>query len=319
VCQGIPHAWGLKRTKTATGALADPVPPADPAELERWNRSERIAMGLVMGTANDQHLELIHKHEEGSVWALWKAIEAHHVQRDASLRHEAWMQLFSIRKSTDEKYIDLHSRVDNARSKIDRVTPSTLAAEERADELALFTILNALPVDDPLRRQLVSQRGVSLADAYSAFLRTDRDIATIESASAAYVLRCHRCDQPGHFADACPHLEAIKQLISQRSGGGNSSGNGNYSSGRHRGKGRNGANSANSNATGSSNTNTTGSGSNGNSSSSNISPASTTHETAGVASISLSNKSRIADNDWLCDSGASSTMSGNRSASDSSH
>jgi hypothetical protein len=90
------HVRVIKRTKTATGALADPVAPADPAELERWNRSERIAMGVVMGTANDQHLELIHKHEEGSVWALWKAIEAYHVQRDASLRHQAWMQLLSI-------------------------------------------------------------------------------------------------------------------------------------------------------------------------------------------------------------------------------
>jgi hypothetical protein len=148
------------------------------------------------------------------------------------------------------------------------VTPSTLTAEERADELALFTILTALPVDDPLRQQLVSQKDIILADTYSAFLRTDRDTVTIESASAAYV----RCDQPGHFADACPHLEAIKQLISQRSGGGNgnsnSNGNGNYRGGRHRGRGRNGANAADANAPGSS--------SNGSSSSSNISPASTT-------------------------------------------
>jgi hypothetical protein len=213
----------------------DPVLPANPAELERWNCSEQIAMGVVMGTTNDQHLELIHKHEEGSVWALWKAIKAHHVQRDTSLRHEVWMQLLSIRKNPDEKYVNLYSCVDNARSKIDHMTPSTLTAEECADELALFTILTALPVDDPLCRQLVSQKDITLADTYSAFLHMDRDTVTIESANAAYVPHCHRCDQPSHFADACPHLEAIKQLISQRSSGGNghsnSNGNGNYRGG----------------------------------------------------------------------------------------
>jgi transposase InsO family protein len=304
------HIRVIKHTKTATGVLADPVPLADPAELERWNRSEWIAMGVVMGTANDQHLELIHKHEEGSVWALWKAIEAHHVQCDASLHHEVWMQLLSIRKNPDEKYVDLYSHVDNACSKINCVTLSTLTTEERTDELALFTILTALPVDDPLRQQLVSQKDITLADTYSAFLCTDRDTVTIESANAAYVLRCHRCDQPGHFADACPHLEAIKQLISQCSGGSNghsnSNGNRNYRGGRHRGRGRNGANAANANTPGSS--------SSGSSSNNNISPASTTHETAGVASMFLSNKSHTADNDWLCDSGASSSMSGNRSA-----
>jgi hypothetical protein len=211
------HVRVIKRTRDTTGALVDPAAPADHVELERWNRSERIAMGVVMGTAYDQHLELILKHEEGSVWALWKAIETHHVQRDASLRHEAWMQLLSIRKKPDEKYVDLYYRVDNARSKVDRVTPASLTPEERADELALFIILNALSVDNPLRRQLVSQKDVTLTDAYSAFLCTDRDAVTIESASAAYVPRCLRCDRTGHFADACPHLEAIKQLINQRS------------------------------------------------------------------------------------------------------
>jgi hypothetical protein len=66
------------------------------------------------------------------------------------------------------------------------------------------------------------------------------------------------------------------------------------------------ANAANANAPGSS--------SSGSSSNNNISPASTTHETAGVASMFLSNKSRTTDNDWLCDLGASSSMSSNRLA-----
>jgi hypothetical protein len=105
----------------------------------------------VCGSCVERRILTIHKHEDGSIWALWKVIEAHHVQRDASLRHKAWMQLLSIRKSPDEKYLDFYSRVDNDRCKIDLVTPSPLTSEDCVDELALFIILAALPVDDHRR------------------------------------------------------------------------------------------------------------------------------------------------------------------------
>jgi len=62
---------------------------------------------------------------EDSVWNVWKAIEAQHQQHDASLRHEAWTQLFDYR------------------SKTDRVTPSDFTPAKRSEELGLFIIINA--------------------------------------------------------------------------------------------------------------------------------------------------------------------------------
>ena len=81
---------------------------------------------------------------------------------DASLRHEAWMQLFCIHKQPVESYLDLYRRIDNARSRIGRITPATQTKEQRSNEIALFSLLSALPVDDPLRRQLVAQKDVTL-------------------------------------------------------------------------------------------------------------------------------------------------------------
>ena len=54
---------------------------------------------------------------------------------------------------------------------------------------------------------------------YTAFLHTDTDAKTaaeVESANAAFILRCYRCLQVGHIGKDCPHGEAIDRVISQR-------------------------------------------------------------------------------------------------------
>ena len=318
------HVRVIRRTKDASGNLVDPVTPTDATELEKWTRSESYAMGVIMGTANDLHYEIISQHEGGAVWPLWKAIETQHVVLDASLRHEAWMQLFGIRHRPGEAYLDLYRRVDNARHRIERITPANQTPEARSDELALFTLLNALRADDALRRQMVSQSGVTLNDAYMSFLCTDRDAAVtseFESASAAFSSRCHRCDLPGHYARDCPHHDAIARFVGQcvaagtggnssnnnTSSNGNSSNNGNNNSnggGRCRGRGRGGnANAADASTAANTNANANAT----------PAPATTAQNTAGVATTFLSHELRTAD-DWLCDSGASSSMSGARSA-----
>ena len=61
------------------------------------------------------------------------------------------MQLFSIRKQPGESYLDMYRRIDNVRNRIDRITPATHTEEQRSEEIALFSLLSALPMDDPLR------------------------------------------------------------------------------------------------------------------------------------------------------------------------
>ena len=105
-----------------------------------------------------QHLELERKHEGESVWDLWKAIEALHVQKDASLRHEAWTHLFGHQRP-GESYVDYFRRGDSISSRIERVIiPTTLSSSQLISDLLRFAQISGLPSDDPLRRQLVSQR-----------------------------------------------------------------------------------------------------------------------------------------------------------------
>jgi len=226
------------------------------------------------------------------------------------------MQLFGIRKRPEEAYLDLYHHVDNAHSRINCITPVNQSLEDHSNKIALITLLSALHTDDPLHHQLVSQKGITLDDTYSAFLRTDRDTVVaseIESASVAFSSCCHKCDQPSHYGRDCPHFNAIMWLIGQCIGtstgtggnnGGSNSGNGsngygNNGGGWHRGRGH-GSNTANANTTSTSST-------------ANAMPTPTTQETAGVATAFLSHELCTTDN-WLCDSGASSSMSSVRSA-----
>jgi transposase InsO family protein len=303
------HVHIIKRKKQTDGRMTDPVAPTDAAELESWEKSKQVAMGVLMATANGLHYKLVCRHEEDRAWVLWSAIEAYHVQQDACLRHEAWMLLFSIRKAPEESYIDLYHRVEDARDKIACVTPTTLTRQQQYDEIALFTTINALPADDCLHTQLVTQKDISLRDTYLAFLRTDRNAAAtaaIESANAAFAGQCHKCEQPGHLAKDCPFAEQFRQVVARQA-------NGNRGGGRGHGRGRGGANSANSanshaSQSGNSNGNSNG-GSNGTSA---ASPAPASQETAGVSAFP--SHASGASNDWLCDTGASCSMSRDCSA-----
>ena len=85
------HLRVVKAGVDANGAEIAPVPPADPALLEKWESSEEIAMGMIVATASKMHLELVSKLEDGPAWDLWRAIERCHMSSDTSLRREAWV------------------------------------------------------------------------------------------------------------------------------------------------------------------------------------------------------------------------------------
>lgn len=135
----------------ANGAAIPPVRLTDQAELDKWELSKEVAMGIIVATASAMHLELVDRYEEGPLWDLWCAIECSHVSTDASLRREAWVELFNVRKQPDEGYTEYYRRGDALNSKIDWVTPATLTHEEMSNERLMTQLLYGLPTDDPLR------------------------------------------------------------------------------------------------------------------------------------------------------------------------
>jgi hypothetical protein len=102
------HVRMIRHTKDAAGMYADPAKPTDPGKGRAWDKSEHVALGVIMVTASDLHFKLVHRMGKEPVWKLWKAIGMQHEQHNTSLCHEAWMQLFALRKKPTETYINFY-------------------------------------------------------------------------------------------------------------------------------------------------------------------------------------------------------------------
>src|SRR5258706_4619787 len=291
------------RREIVGNAEIDPAPPdKDNTDYDKWVKSEQMALGLIISTASNLHFEICHTFERGPAWSLWHAIKDSHMLQDANLWYEAWMALFTVRKTPTESYCDMYRHIEAAHSKIVRITPPDITPKQQFDEILLFTTLHALPPDDLLCRQLTSQGNTTLKDTYLTFLHMDRDItnaSAIESANAAYIPHCHHCDEPGHLAKDCPYTDQFRQLVTRIKTGGNSNGS-NCGSSHGRGKGCGSSHAA----TSTSDTQAAGGG--------RPPVVSIQQESAGV-STSLPLISGMA-NRWLADTGATCSMSHDHAA-----
>src|SRR5258706_3366658 len=270
------HIRILMHTTGMGGVVSDPVPPTDMTELAGWQQSKQIAMGVVASTLYELHLELVHKHEGRSIWDLWKAIEALHIQKDANLCHEAWMHLFGHHKRPDKLYVNYFRCGNSISGRIEHVPPTNLTSLQLITELLCFTQISSLPSDNSLCCQLVSQRNITYDNMYTAFLSTNIDAkaaAEVELANAAFILHCYRCLQVSHIRKDCPHSKVIDCTIAQRIAPNNN--NGNKGQSKSKSCTLQGSTSGNASANAAST-----------SSGTSAAPSTSTHETAGVASIS---------------------------------
>jgi len=279
-------------------------------KINTWVKSEHIVLGCLMATAGNLHRETILRHQSDGapMWTLYTKICNYHQQRNASQRHEAWMRFLAMCKSSTKNYMTFYHHVESAYDKILRITLSNQMPEDRTRELVLFAILSGLPHDDLLRMSLSTQKDVTLADVAVALLHFDTSKKLADNEAGAYLAQalCWLCGNKDHLLCDCPHREAIQQLVSKQknSGGGgvkNSGGSG--GNGKGKGKGCTNAADATTNANGTSSA----------TSSATSADATKEPEHARVATLLLSNEMPVT-HAWLCDTGASSSMSGNRSA-----
>lgn len=125
-----------------------------------------------MATASKLHQEAILKHRQSSepVYQLYSKISTYHQQCDASQQHKAWMQVLGQCRSPTELYTSIYQHIDTGYDKIECITPANQTDAECFKELKLFTILSALPHDNPLHTLLIAQENLTLEGAAAAML-----------------------------------------------------------------------------------------------------------------------------------------------------
>jgi len=291
------HMRVIEQRADGRGRMTNPTRPTDLTEASWWDASECEALGIIMSTASKLHREIILKHraDREPVYKLWTKICSLHQSRDASLRHQAWMEFFTARKTSDESYSAYMARKEGLCARISRLTPSNQTPTERYAELTLFAMLFGLPYEDNLRQSLTARPDLTLQMASEACVRVDTDIrlhqADTESANAARGSNCWKCDLPGHIVTDCPHTGAIKDLVTKH--------NASYRKKKHRKKSHASQTTSPSPAA--------------TANAATPMPDASLTESAGVATPFLSSVSPVTD-DWLCDTGASCLMTGCRSA-----
>ncbi len=216
------HVHVIEQRPDAKDVLIDPAcPMAPPDEIAKWDASECEAMSVIMMMASKLHRDVILKHctARKPVFKLFTFICDAHQSCDASHRHQAWIEFFSLRKAPNETYSAYMTHKEGLGARIEHITPEDQSRVEHFAELKLFSILFGLPYKDTVRQTLVTQGNLTLQQAREAMVHVDTGaklhMASSELVNAASTVCCWRCDSPGHLAPACPHTGAIKDIIAK--------------------------------------------------------------------------------------------------------
>ena len=81
---------------------------------------------------------LRHLRSNAPVFLLWNKIRSLRRSANAPLRHKAWLEFLSIRKSPSESYTEYPIRLDAAYAKIERITPENQTSAQCSEELSVF-------------------------------------------------------------------------------------------------------------------------------------------------------------------------------------
>ena len=122
-------------------------PTQDDKEIEEWKENEEAAAGLICLALEDTQLV----HVEGITHdpvAMWKALEAFHVQKRPTSRFVAFDALLSARKADDETLPELTSRLKGLSNNIKKVLPKGMTGNEILEELLCISLMRALPMPE---------------------------------------------------------------------------------------------------------------------------------------------------------------------------
>jgi hypothetical protein len=138
--------WSIVSGQNTCPTVTDSSSEVDKAMQEVWNEKASCAAGWIYLMVSDEQTVHLEGKEDDPV-AIWKALEAVHLQQKPGARFNAYDDLFSIRKTDEESLQSLVNRVDAALKHIKNLRPKDFSLDDLDNELLCMTMIRALPED----------------------------------------------------------------------------------------------------------------------------------------------------------------------------
>ena len=110
---------------------------------------------------------LRHRKSNAPGFVLWNKIRGLRRSAHTALRHEAWLEFLSIRKSSSESYTAYPILLDAAYVKIERITPENQTSAQCSEELSVFRSSISRPYSPTLTTQYLTL--AKATEAYAGF------------------------------------------------------------------------------------------------------------------------------------------------------
>ena len=118
--------------------------PKDEESLAKWEaKAERAAGEIYLLVENDQRVHF--RGSEEDPIQMWKLLENAHLSKKPGARFNAYDDLFSIYKESNETLMDLGVRIEKAMATIQNLRSSSFTIEMLDEELQCMALIRALP------------------------------------------------------------------------------------------------------------------------------------------------------------------------------
>jgi len=216
--------------RVVTGERSRPGP--ESGDLDKFLQDfDRAAGWLKMRVETSQmaHFEGF----EDDPKEIWDRLGAAHVSKKPALRFNAYAELFSITKGTEETLTGLMGRIESAMQAIRSLRPDSFTVAELDDELQAMAMIRALPAEyQAFRSSLMLLDKIDKRTLQEAFKNEEiqrQQAENVSSASPARALaastsgakqntprprtlyNCDFCGRVGHTMDRCRQFAAAQR------------------------------------------------------------------------------------------------------------
>lgn len=156
------------------GKITKPTSPGDAQDT--WMIRDMNAAGVIYSYVTEPIQTLIRGNLNSSV-DMWNTLKTHFSQDNAASRFLIFDEFFSIAKQPDESLSTVVSHVENGLQKIRSARPSTMTLQTFEEELAIMTLIRALPEEyGNFRSSLLLVPGtLTLKKVKEAFFQEERN------------------------------------------------------------------------------------------------------------------------------------------------